>query len=62
MKKYPRFGLRIVLFVVGDKRSIGEMLEARGVISHHIVGARYVPGLMTVTMLPLVERGNTAEL
>ncbi len=38
------------------------MLEPRSVITHHIVGPWEVPGLVTVSVFPLVEGADIAQL
>ena len=54
MQELPRYGLRIVLFKVGEERRVGEVLESRGVIAHHIVRSWEVRGEVTVTRKALV--------
>ena len=54
--------LWIVLFIVGKKGSIGELLETRGVVGHDIVRTGEVPREVAVPMLPLVEGLHKAEL
>ena len=54
MQELPRCGLRIVLFEVGEKGGVGEMLEARGIVSHDVVRPREVGSKVAVAMAALV--------
>ena len=53
---------RIGLVVVGEESSIGEMLETGGVISHDVLRAWEVPGLVAIAVRALVHGGNQAKL
>ena len=54
MQELPRCGLRIVLFEVGEKRRVGDVLESRGIVSHDVVRSREVGCEVAVAMEALV--------
>ena len=62
MKLNPRSRLRIGLFIVCEEGGIGEMLQARRIITHHISRSWYIPGLVAVAMLSLVQSSDVAKL
>ena len=37
VQQFPRLPLRIALFEVREQGGVGEMLEARGIVSHDVV-------------------------
>ena len=51
-----------MLFEVGEERSIGEVLEARGVIGHYVGLPWEEVRLMAAPMLALVTAGVVAEV
>ena len=54
--------MRIHLFIMREEGGIGEVLEARRVITHDIRRSWDVPGLVAVAMLALMESSDVAEL
>ena len=54
MKQCPRLGLWIVLFEVGKKGIIGEMLETRGIVTHDVGLSWEILADVAVTVLTLV--------
>ena len=54
--------MRIPLVEVGEKESVGEMLEARSVVGHDIGLAWEVEGGVVVAMIALVAAGPVAEV
>ena len=60
MQELPGCGLRIVLFGVGEKRGVGEMLEARGIVSHDVVRSRQVGSKVEVAMEVLLGARGVA--
>jgi hypothetical protein len=61
VQELPRYGLRILLFKVGEERRVGEVLESRRVIAHHVVGSREVRGEVTVASVALVGARIVAQ-
>ena len=58
----PRSRLRIILFEMREESGVGEMLEARGVVSHDIEFAGQVECLVAITVEALVMTGVVAEV
>ena len=57
----PWIRLRTVLFEVGKKGSVREMLEARGVVAHDVVRSWQVEGDVAVAVGSLVRAGDVAQ-
>ena len=53
--------MRILLFKVGEERRVGEVLESRRVIAHHVVRPREVRGEVTVASVALVGARIVAQ-
>ena len=62
MEQLPGPGLRIVLFEVGEKGSVRQVLEARSVIRHDVQVSREVVGEVAVTVISLMLAGVVAEV
>ncbi len=58
----PSRGLRIALIEMGEKGSVREVLEARGIIRHDVELSWEVVGEVTVAVLPLVATGEVAQV
>ena len=54
--------MRIRLFKVGKKGSVGECLHTRGVVRHDVQGAGQIVGLMKIPMFTLVGTLDVAEM
>ena len=54
--------MRIPLFKVGEKESIGEVLEARGIVRHDVGLARDVERHVVVAVAALVLTSPVAEI
>ena len=54
--------MRIPLVEVGEKESVGEVLEARGVVGHDVSLAWDVKGSVVVAVIALVAAGPIAEV
>ena len=62
VQELPRYALRIGLFEVGKEGIVREVLEARGVICHHVGWSWDVEGLVKVAVSSLVEAGVVAKV
>jgi hypothetical protein len=60
--QHPRFWLRTVLLEVRKKSSIGEVLQARSIVSHVVAVSREVRGEVAVAVSPLVLAGQTTKV
>jgi hypothetical protein len=61
VQELPRSGLRIVLFEVGEKRMVGEVLESRGIVCHDVVRSWEVGGEVAVAVEALVGARVVAQ-
>lgn len=61
MQQLPGFVLRIDLVKVGEEFSIGEVLQSRSIISHHVGRPGNEIGVEAVTVLTLVQTGIVAK-
>ncbi len=61
MQELPRCVLRIVLFEVGEKRRVGEVLESGCIVSHDVVGSWEVGSKVAVAMEALVGAHKVAQ-
>ena len=62
VQELPGYVLRMGLFEVGKEGVVREVLEARGIICHHVGWSWDVEGLVTVAMSALVEAGIVAKV
>ena len=62
MKQCPTLGLWIVLFEVGKKGIISEMLKARGIVAHDVSLSWEILADVAVAVLTLVKASKAAEL
>ena len=62
MDKSPRYGLRIVLVEVREKRGVSEMLETRGIVAHPVELSWEVEAGVAVAVEALVLAGVLAEV
>lgn len=58
----PRFGLRIVLFEVSDESGVSEVLQARGIVGHHVGVSWDEEGSVPISVLALVIAGQSASV
>ena len=62
MTQFPRLTLRIRLLEMLVKGKVREVLQAGGIVSHHIVRPQEVLDEVAVLLLPLKEAGVVAEV